>query len=223
MPGFTDYGARKFLDHLTLKTAYTPPAIYLGLFTVMPLDTGASGTEVTGGGYARKQIAGTDWNAAAGSAPATATNVNAISFAASTGSWSSGSAIVGWGLFDAVSAGNMLFTDWLGANVWKPFSGTNASPSALTAPAHGFVASDSVVVTPEYGGSLPTVAADAWKQATTGLLTVSATALTTDVFNVTVNSTSTGSGLVRKVDTQIVNASNITVTINASSFTLSLA
>ena len=54
----TTYAANLVFNHLFRNGAYTPPTnLYLGLFTTAPTDayTGASptGTEVTGGGYAR--------------------------------------------------------------------------------------------------------------------------------------------------------------------------
>lgn len=59
MPGLTDYTAKSIASYLT--GIITPPAIialYAALFTAAPSDAGTGGTEVSGGGYARPQVAG---------------------------------------------------------------------------------------------------------------------------------------------------------------------
>lgn len=102
---FSNYCENKVLDHLTGKTAFTSPGpLYMALCTVLPDDTstGSTITEANYTGYARKQVATADWNAAASGA---VTNANAITFAnASAGT----STVVGWALCDALSAGNVI-------------------------------------------------------------------------------------------------------------------
>lgn len=97
----SDFLENKLLDHQLGKTAYTMPTVYVGLFTAAPSDTGG-GTEVTGGSYARKSTAGTDWNAASGGS---SSNANAITFVTASASWGT---VTHFGLFDAASAGNLL-------------------------------------------------------------------------------------------------------------------
>ena len=191
MSGDSTYLARKLLDVRTGKTAYSLPTVSIGLYTTAPTDAGG-GTEVSGGSYARVTTAGSDWNAAAGSAPASTSNANALTFPMATADWGT---VVAFGGFDASTSGNLLWWDYMGAYAWLPFTGTLASPCVLTAPAHGYSNSDSVVVTNEYGGSLPS---GTW----TGLLTVANS--TTDTFTAGVNSSGTGNGLVRKVVSQFV-------------------
>jgi hypothetical protein len=54
----------RILDHIVGKTSYTMPStVYLALFTTAVNDAGG-GTEATGGSYARKLTAGSDWTAA---------------------------------------------------------------------------------------------------------------------------------------------------------------
>lgn len=103
MAGKTSYLEAKLIDHTTGKTSYTMPSVWVGLFTAAPSDAGG-GTECTGGSYARKSTAGSDWNAASGN-PASASNANAITFVTPTGSWGTATH---FGLFDAASAGNLL-------------------------------------------------------------------------------------------------------------------
>lgn len=97
-----DYLENELLDHVFGKGSYTPPTIYIALFTVAPTDVGG-GTEVTGGSYARKQTAAGDWNAAASGA---IDNANELAFVQATGDWGT---VVAFALFDAASSGNMLY------------------------------------------------------------------------------------------------------------------
>jgi hypothetical protein len=211
----SDYLAQKSLDHIVGKTSFTMPTTYVSLFTVAPSDAGTGGTEISGGGYARVTTSGATWNAASGSDPSVTTNAAAITFPTSTGSWNSGASIIAWGLYDASSAGNLLFWDYLGNNNWLPFTGTSASPSVLTVPAHGYSNGDLVVVASEFGGTLPATGGS-WS----GTKTVASVA--TDTFTAGVNTTGTGSGMVRKVVGQIVNATNITFSFGIGNLTLTL-
>jgi hypothetical protein len=189
MTGFSDYAARKVLDHSVGKTSWTMPTAYVALYTVLPGDAGTGGTEVSTGSYARVATSGTTWNAAAASAPSSNSNATAITFPTTTGSWGS---VVGWTLMDASTAGNQIWADYFGSFSYLPFTCTSATPGVLTVPAHGFSNGDTVIVTAEDGGVLPATGGS-WA----GLLTVAG--VTTDTFNVSVNTTGTGSGMVRKV------------------------
>jgi hypothetical protein len=206
------------LQHVVGRTAFTMPSVWLGLFTTAGVDAGTGFTEVTGGSYARPTTSAL-WNAAvAGSPlPSTITNSGTIAFPAATANWGT---VTSWGLFDAVSAGNLLFWDYMGNFSWLPFTATLASPSVLTSTAHGYANGDNVVVSAEYGGVLPSTAGS-WA----GLMLVAGAVA--DSFTVTnggsaVNSTSTGDGLVRKVLPQIIN-SGVTASFAASTLTLSQA
>ena len=112
----SDYLEAKLLSWLTQGAAMptAPTNVYCGLFTVLPADTGTSGapadgTEVTAAnGYARVAIS-TSGGFSAISASSTkqhATNASTVTFPQATGSWGT---IVGYGLWDASSAGNLLF------------------------------------------------------------------------------------------------------------------
>lgn len=154
--------------------------------------------------------------ASSGSEPSTAPgsikNSGAtITFAQATGTgWGT---INSYGIFDALSSGNLIEWDWLGNFNWNPFTCTLASPGVLTSPAHGYSNGDSVVVTTKYGGTLPTTAGS-WA----GLLTVAG--VTTDTFTAGVNTTSTGDGQVRKVVTQSV-PGNVTPTFSTNQLSIS--
>ena len=53
----SDYAEKKLLDHLLGTASYTMPStVYLALYISAPTDS-TSGTEVTGGSYARQSVA----------------------------------------------------------------------------------------------------------------------------------------------------------------------
>jgi len=89
------------LINATLRnTAYTSPStVYVGLFTSDPTDAG-SGTEVSGGSYARVAVTfGAPSNGAS-------TNSAAVEFPQATGDWGT---ITHIGILDASSSGNLLY------------------------------------------------------------------------------------------------------------------
>jgi hypothetical protein len=99
---FNDYLENKLLDHVVGKTSFTMPStVYVALFTTAVNDAGG-GTECTGGSYARKLTAGSDWVAAAAGA---SSNATVITFVTPTGSWGTATHFA---LMDAVTAGNYL-------------------------------------------------------------------------------------------------------------------
>lgn len=75
--------ANKLLDHVFKTSAYTPETnLYVALFTSSPTDDGVSGTEVTGGSYARKVH--NSWDVASNGATE---NTGVVTFATATASW----------------------------------------------------------------------------------------------------------------------------------------
>ncbi|KPK71864.1 MAG: hypothetical protein AMJ84_05465 [Acidithiobacillales bacterium SM23_46] len=107
MGSFANYWEQKILDHVFGKASYTAPSnIYVALSTADPTDDGSGIAEPSGNGYARKQTAPADWNAAVVSdTNYRIDNANDITFAEATGSWGT---ISHFALFDAASAGNIL-------------------------------------------------------------------------------------------------------------------
>jgi hypothetical protein len=97
----TDYLEDALLNHVLRNTGYPSPAtIYVGLFTVMPADDGTGGTEVTGGSYARQSVV-----FAAPSGGQVANNA-LVQFPTATADWGT---VLGMGLFDTLSGGNLLY------------------------------------------------------------------------------------------------------------------
>src|SRR5882724_10046316 len=133
MTGMTNYSADAQLEWITGKTAMpSKPTSYVGLFTAVGTDAGSGFTEVTGGSYARVATAGADWNSASGTGPSTISNLNDISFVTATADWGT---VIGFGLFDALTTGNLLAWDYMGAYNWLPCTVSLASPGVLTATA----------------------------------------------------------------------------------------
>jgi hypothetical protein len=96
----SDYLENKVLDHALGTAAFTIPTnVFTGLFTVTPSDAGG-GTEVTGGSYARQ-----DTNFSAAAAGATS-NSGVVTYPTATADWGT---VVAFGVYDAVSAGNLLY------------------------------------------------------------------------------------------------------------------
>jgi hypothetical protein len=302
MTGFTDYSGKGIANWMTGQVAMPAlPAVYLALFTAVGVDAGTGFTEVTGGAYARVQVAGSAatngttaagnailhfasvpawitagmdisdttaagaipggttvlsvtsttvtmsanatgggvgngdtivfsaFGAASGSQPSQVQNNAAITFPQATASWGT---VVAFGLYDAASSGNQLDWDFLGNFAWRPFTSTSVGSgngAVLTAPAHGYANSDPVVVTAEYGGTLPTVTQGALASYTqnfvangaTDNFTLSSSASAPTSGNAVWTST-TGSGMARKITQQSIPA-NITASFGAATLTLTVA
>lgn len=101
----TDYLRNALANHTLRGVTYTPPnGWYIALFNVTPTSAGG-GTEVTGGGYARQAV--TFSAASAGESHNTLT----INYPTPTTDWGD---IPGVALFDALTAGHMLYFGELG-------------------------------------------------------------------------------------------------------------
>jgi hypothetical protein len=108
MAAMSDYLEGELIKHIFRTGSFTKPAVLaVGLFTAAPNDAGGC-TEVSGNGYSRATLNPLDanWAAPAGG-NGTTSNVSTITFATPSGA--------GWGtvthfaIFDAASAGNILF------------------------------------------------------------------------------------------------------------------
>lgn len=289
MTGLTNYTANTTLNYLTGQTATpTLPAVWLALFTAVGTDAGTGFTEVSGGAYARQQVAGSvaatasfttaspnitmttnpGWvlpgmsvfdntngfaigtvstysgtalvltgNAAhassgstdslsfsafsqsSGTAPATTTNGSVVTFPTATLSWGT---LIGFGLYDAVTAGNLLTWDFLGNFSWLPFEIPTAS-SLATVKGHGYSSNDPVVLTAEYGGTLPSLSTGVFTGYTVNFVATPATDTvnldTTTGPATPVVTTSSGSGMMRKIVQQSL-PSGVTATFAASTLTI---
>jgi hypothetical protein len=103
MAEFTQYLENKLLDHVLNNESFTSPTtVYVGLFTAAPTDT-TSGTEVSGGSYARQVLS------VSTASDGIVTSDSDITFPQATGNWGT---VVALGVHDADSSGNLLmYTD----------------------------------------------------------------------------------------------------------------
>ena len=100
MSAMSNYLENALVNATLRNTTYTSPAtVYVGLFTTDPTDAG-SGTEVSGGSYARQSA-----TFAAPSNGASSTSAD-VTFPQATANWGT---VTHFGVFDASSAGNLLY------------------------------------------------------------------------------------------------------------------
>lgn len=97
----TPYLRQKLLEHATNDPAWTvPTTFYVGLLV--------TGVEVTGGSYARQPITNADIGAAAGTDPVEKQVTSVVTYPEATASWGTPNE---WGIYDASTAGNLLWTE----------------------------------------------------------------------------------------------------------------
>ena len=100
MSAMSNYLENALVNATLRNTAYTSPTtVYVGLFTTDPTDAG-SGTEVSGGSYARQSA-----TFAAPSNGASSTSAD-VTFPQATANWGT---VTHFGVYDASTAGNLLY------------------------------------------------------------------------------------------------------------------
>lgn len=131
----TNYLENKLIDHLFRGVPYTAPAgLYAALFTGAPSDAGG-GTEASGAGYGRVNVApsATAWAAtdapgstaaASGGTSGTTSNNGPVNFPTPSGSWG---LITHVGIYDQATGGNLLFYGAVGTPRTVSDAGTPAS------------------------------------------------------------------------------------------------
>ena len=187
----SNYAENKILDALFNNTALAVAQPYLSLHSGDPGETGAN--EIAGGSYARQ--AASFGAAAAGQVQNDAT-IDFTLMPAGT--------VLGFGLWDAATNGNCLWTGWL-STVLRAFVADDVAGDTIRSPAHGFANDDRVAFEAEDVGALP-----CGLVAGTHYYVVNAA---TDTFKASatqggaaIDITTTGAGKVRKVTPEIVNA-----------------
>ena len=116
MSALSNFLENKLVDQIfRAQAAPTTSTLYVGLFTAAPSDAGG-GTEVSGNSYARATVTSSlaNWagTQSAGSTTASSgtggvtSNNGAITFATPSGTWGT---VTHFAIFDAASAGNLLF------------------------------------------------------------------------------------------------------------------
>jgi hypothetical protein len=116
MAAMSDYLENKLIDQIFRAQAYTfPGTLYVALLTAAPTDAGG-GTEVSGGAYARVAVTNSlaNWAGTQGAGTtvastgttATTSNNGVITFPTPSATWGT---VVAFGIYDASTAGNLLF------------------------------------------------------------------------------------------------------------------
>lgn len=130
----SDYLENKLIDFVLRGQTFTAPTtVYYGLATGAGSDA-ACGTEVTGGSYARVAVASSlaNWAGTQAAASTTASsgtsgttsNNTVVTFPAPTANWG---VVVEYCVFDAASAGNLLWRATLTAS--KTINNGDSAPS----------------------------------------------------------------------------------------------
>jgi len=116
MSALSNFLENRLVDQIfRAQAAPTTSTLHVGLYTAAPSDAGG-GTEVSGNAYARAAVTSSlaNWagtqsagstTASTGSGGVTSNN-NAITFPTPSGTWGT---VTHFGIFDAASAGNLLF------------------------------------------------------------------------------------------------------------------
>jgi hypothetical protein len=130
MAGAVDTEERAILDGVLQDPSYAGYAtLWIGLSSTTPTEAGTNFTEPSTGAYARVSTTGADWSAASGTAPAVKTNTAVKTFPTATADWLAGANLTYFGLFDALTAGNLKWFGLLGTA--KPvLNGDTASYAA---------------------------------------------------------------------------------------------
>ena len=107
MAEMSNYLENALINATLRNTSYTSPAaVYVGLYTSDPGD-GNTGTEVSGGSYARVSVSfGAPSNGVS-------TNSASVTFPTATGTWGT---VTHVGILDATTSGNLLYYTALDAS-----------------------------------------------------------------------------------------------------------
>ena len=109
--GFSTYASQMIINSVLRAAAFTVPStLYLALFSGDPTDDNVTANEVAGAWYARQATGA--WAAPVGTGNSTS-NSNQIQFSAVTGS---AVTVSHWGIYDAASSGNLLFSGAVGSS-----------------------------------------------------------------------------------------------------------
>jgi len=110
----TNLGERNVLDDIFTSGNGLGGTFYIALSTTTPLEDATNFTEPVGNAYARVAFnPGANWSSASttGGGLSSVDNALAVTFAAASGgSWGT---VTYWGIFDALTVGNLLYFDIL--------------------------------------------------------------------------------------------------------------
>lgn len=187
MVGNTTFTATEFLEAITNQGTFTEVTTpYIGLLTAVTNDAGTV-TEAAYTGYARVAAA---FGAPTGSQPVTVSNSGTLTFGVCT---NAGTAVVeteiAFGLYDALTSGDLITWDYLGGSSWYPFDCSMASPGTFTCDGTTLTNGQQIALTTRFGGTLPTGLAQYTLYTVAGV--------SGNTFNVGVNTSSIGDGMLK--------------------------
>lgn len=111
MAGFSNYLAQAVINHFVRRSTQSVPAgMHLALFVADPTDANDTTKEVVAAWYGRQSVS--SWSVPSGTVTSTS-NSNAVTFSAVTGAPVT---ITHWGLYDAATSGNLLYSGALSAS-----------------------------------------------------------------------------------------------------------
>jgi hypothetical protein len=176
----TTYTSDKILNLYRGTTFTAPAAVYAGLLTAVTDAEAGTVTETTYGSYARQAIT---FGAPAANLGGRQTLAGALTFPAKSDAGSV--AIIACGIYDAISAGNLMDVILLfdGLPLTAIVNNSDVAGNTIQSPAHGLAALDQVRIE-QVPGDTPLPAGLA--ENTTYF--VSATGLTADVFELSATS-----------------------------------
>lgn len=126
---------RKAINDLIFKnttfTANPGGVIYVGLHTGDPGPDGQTANEVSGGSYARKVTAASDWSAATTADPSVVSNANAITFVTATANWGTITHFSLWNSSSLTAAANFIGSKALTASQVVNNGNTASFPAGL--------------------------------------------------------------------------------------------
>jgi len=196
MSSKSNYLENAILNAVLRNITFTSPLqTYGALFTAVTSGEANSVTEVAGAGYARQSAS----FAAPVPTGSTANNA-AIQFPQATADYPA--PVIGFGVYDAVAAGNLLYWGYLGSPGPQNFT-AEESTDVFYATSHSFDNNDRVRLEPTPAGNLPTGVATGSDYYISGS-TSDTFYLSTTASGSAINITTDGSGVVMRIKARTV-------------------
>lgn len=138
MAGYGTTFMKALNDQVFGKASFTNPngVMYISLHTADPGIDGQTSNEVSGGSYARKLTAATDWNASTNADPAVTTNATTLTFATATANWGTVTHFGLWRTLSGTTAADFIGRGALTAS--QTINNTNTASFAASALSHSF-------------------------------------------------------------------------------------
>jgi len=140
----TDSASNEVLNYYTRATTPSVLTPYLGMLSDV-----AGEVETTGSGYARVLLSTSQFGSVA--AGGSISNTAAVEFPSTTGPWDDSE---GFGIWNAASGGTLKRKAYFTTTTAVPFTG--ATDDTITAPGHGLLDDDRVVLLQILGATIPT-------------------------------------------------------------------